>query len=178
MNCIRQFMACLVCLMGMATHAAPGLWKLPAEFVDENGNRAALSHWAGEQTVVSMEYSACKFVCSTNWKRLLAIQAEADRQKMPIRFLIISLDPANDSPAAWRDYMKVRGLSRSNWNFLTGSRLGTDRVSAALNVKWWYFNDTIMHDFRVVGLNAKGEQMAVMGNFDDSVPAFLNALGR
>ena len=178
MNCVRQFMVCLACLFGLAAQAAQGLWKLPAEFVDENGNRAPLSHWAGDQTVVSMEYSACKFVCSTNWKRLLDIQAEADRQKIPVRFLIISLDPANDSPAAWRDYMKVRGMSRSNWSFLTGNRNATDKVAAALNVRWWYFNESIMHEFRVVGVNGIGDQIALMRNYDDSVPAFLSAFGK
>ena len=178
MNCVRQFLIFVVCLIGVGAHAASGFWGIPGEFIDESGTRAALSHWAGEQTVVSMEYSACKFVCSTNWKRLLDIQAEADRQKKPIRFLIVSLDPANDSPAAWRDYMKIRGLTRNNWNFLTGNRVATDRVISALNVKWWYFNEAIIHDFRVVGINAKGRQTGVMEDYGVSVQAFLSALDR
>jgi cytochrome oxidase Cu insertion factor (SCO1/SenC/PrrC family) len=164
--------------LSVAANAAPGFWKLPLQFTDENGNRAALSHWAADKTVVAMEYSACKFVCTTNWKRLLDIQAEADRQKLPVRFLVISLDPANDSPSAWRDYMKVRGLSRSNWSFLTGNRAATDKVASALSVKWWYFNETIMHDFRVVGVNAQGALVAEMGNYDDSVIEFLSALSK
>ena len=176
MRRMRLLVTGVALLLATAAHAAPGLWKLQAEFVDENGKRAALSHWAGEQTVVSMEYSACKFVCTTNWKRLLDIQAEADRQKVPVRFLVVSLDPVNDSPAAWRDYMKVRGISRSNWSFLTGDRAATDKVVAALGVKWWYFNDSIMHDFRVVGVNAKGDQLSVMNNYSDSAAQFLGAL--
>lgn len=158
---------------GMLAHGATSLWSIQDTFVDETGKRASLSHWAGTQTVVSMEYSACKFVCNTNWKRLLDIQAEADRQSLPTRFLIVSIDPTNDSPAAWREYRQARGMTRANWAFVTGSRLATDKVIAALGVKWWYFNETIMHDFRILRLNASGEQVAVMHTFDEPVTPFF-----
>lgn len=167
-------MALLWCFWAGHAVAAPGLWQIQEEFTDEFGKKAPLSHWATAQTVVSMEYSACKFVCSSNWRRLLEIQAQADKQKLPVHFLIISLDPANDNPAAWRDYRKVRGLARSNWTFVTGNRLATDKVVAALGVKWWVFNDSIMHDFRVLRINDAGTKLAVMDNFEQTVSAFLS----
>ena len=166
------FALCLLfCLH--AAHAASALWQLPDLFVDEHGTRGPLAHWAGAQTVVTMEYSACKFVCTTNWRRLLEIQAEADRSGKSLRFLVISLDPAHDSPEQWRDYRKVRGLARDNWSFVTGSRAATDRVVALLGVKWWNFNDVIMHDFRVLRVDAKGEQLALMTRFDVPAAVFL-----
>ncbi|MEI8159107.1 MAG: SCO family protein [Burkholderiales bacterium] len=161
------------CWAGQAA-AATGLWQIPDEFTDEFGKKAPLSHWAGQQTIVSMEYSACKFVCSTNWRRLLDIQAEADKQKIPLRFLVVSLDPANDSPSAWRDYRKVRGLSRTNWSFVTGNRQATDKAVAALGVKWWIFNDSIMHDFRILRLNDAGARLALMDNFEQPASGFLS----
>ena len=174
----RRLLLLLILVFGPATaglaQAAQGLWQLPDEFVDEFGTRARLSRWAGPQTIVSMEYSACKFVCSTNWRRLLDIQDEADRRHIPLRFLIISLDPSHDSPSAWRDYRHVRGLKRDNWSFVTGSRTGTDRVVGMLGVKWWNFNETIMHDFRVLRLNELGQRVALMDNFEDPASAFLS----
>jgi len=160
-------------VLALPSALAANLWQLEDEFVDEYGTRARLSHWAGAQTVVAMEYSACKFVCTVNWRRLQDIQAEADRQKIALNFLIISIDPKNDSPAAWRDYRKVRDLNRSNWNFVTGNRKATDRVVASLGVKWWLFDDSIMHDFKVLRLNPAGQALAVMDNFDDPVARFL-----
>ena len=170
---LRVVTGIAIFLLGVASQAAQGLWGLQDSFIDENGKRAVLSQWAGPQTVVSMEYSACKFVCSTNWKRLLDIQAEADRQQLKLRFLVISIDPANDSPAAWREYRQVRGMTRSNWSFVTGNRAATDKAVAALGVKWWYFNDNIMHDFRILLIGASGEQLAVMRTFDEPARSFL-----
>ena len=165
-------MLCWAC----SAHAAAGfgLWQIQDEFTDESGTKAPLSRWSEGQTVVSMEYSACKFVCSSNWRRLLEIQEQADKQKVPVHFLIVSLDPANDTPAAWRDYRKVRGLARTNWTFVTGNRQATDKVVAALGVKWWVFNDSIMHDFRVLRFNAAGVKLAVMDNFVQTASAFLS----
>jgi cytochrome oxidase Cu insertion factor (SCO1/SenC/PrrC family) len=160
-------------LAGGSAHALGGLWQLPDEFVDEYGVQARLSRWAGAQTIVAMEYSACKFVCSTNWRRLQDIQSEADRRKIALRFLIISLDPAHDSPSAWRDYRKLRGLQRDNWSFVTGSRAATDRVVASLGVKWWTFDDAILHDFLVTRLDAQGRRVAVMNNYNAPASALL-----
>ena len=120
-----------------------------------------------------MEYSDCTFVCSTNWRRLVDIQAEADRQNTPVNILIISLDPAHDTPAAWRDYRKMRNLSRKNWNFLTTDRATTDKVVKFLGIKWWYFNDSIMHDFKVLRLDHAGKVVAVMDTFDEPARDFL-----
>lgn len=172
---VRQILCGTALCAAVAAHGATSLWGIQDTFVDETGKRASLSHWAGAQTVVSMEYSACKFVCSTNWKRLLDIQAEADRQSLPVRFLIVSIDPMNDTPAAWRDYRQARGMTRTNWAFVTGNRSATDKVVSALGVKWWYFNEAIMHDFRILRLNSVGEQVAVMQSFDESAATFLTA---
>jgi len=160
-------------LLGASVLAHAGLWQLPDEFVDEYGTRARLNHWMGAQTVVSMEYTACKFVCSSNWRKLLEIQAEADRRQLPLRFLIVSLDPAHDTPAAWRDYRRVRGLARENWHFVTGSRSATDRVVQALGVRWWYFDQAIMHDLRLLRLDASGQMRALLTDFNDPPARFM-----
>lgn len=156
-----------------AASAGQSLWALPDEFVDEFGVKAQLSHWAGPKTIVSMEYTACKFVCGVNWRRLVDIQAEADKHKMDVKFLVISLDPKNDTPAEWRDYRKVRDLKRDNWTFVTGSRAATDKVVALLGVKWWVFNDSIMHDFKLVRIEKDGRAAATMVTFDDPAYEFL-----
>lgn len=163
----------LHCLVPGTAQAGRGLWDLQDEFVDENGTRARLVHWGGPQTVVAMEYSECKFVCSTNWRRLLDIQAVADQHQLPLRFLIISLDPAHDTPQEWRSYREVRGMQRSNWSFVTGSRQATDRVVAQLGVKWWMFNESIMHDFKLLRLDPEGRLLSVMDNYDDPADRFL-----
>jgi len=158
---------------GQSLASGSEFWRLPGNFVDEAGRPRQLSQLAGRPTVVAMEYTACRFVCSVYWRRLVEIQAEADRRGLTLEFLILSLDPTQDSPELWREYRKMRGLNRANWHFLTGDRAATDRVIRWLGVHWWLYEGAIMHDFRVTRLNAQGQRVALMDGFEQPAAAFL-----
>jgi len=149
------------------------LWQQDARFVDEHGRATTLQDLAGRDTVVAMEYSSCRFLCTMYWRRLLDIQTEADRLQRPLQFIVISLEPEKDTPAAWREYRKIRGLSRDNWHFLTSDRPSTDRIARWLGVRWWYYENNIMHDFRVMRFNPSGRLEQVMEQFDQSAADFL-----
>jgi protein SCO1/2 len=153
--------------------AAPGLIDLQDTFVDEQGQIARLERWTGASTIVAMEYSECRFVCSLAWRRLTEIQAEADRRALPLQFLIISIDPERDTPALWREYRTERGLTRQNWRFVTGSRASTDRVAALLGVRWWVYDGHLMHDFRIVRLDHRGRIVKSMDDFAQSAQQLL-----
>ena len=120
-----------------------------------------------------MEYSACRFVCSVYWRRLQQLQQEADRRALEVQFVILSIDPENDSPASWREYRKARGLARSNWHFLTATRAVASRAAALLGVRWWYLDGHLMHDFKIVRLDAEGGIAAAMTTFDEPVDPLL-----
>lgn len=160
-----------------ASPAAPlvagRLWALPGEFVDDAGQRLTLDRLAGATTVVAMEYTACRFVCSVSWRKLSEIQAEADKRGQALRFVLISIDPAHDTPALWRDYRQARGLQRDNWRFLTGNRAATDAVASLLGIRWWLYDGQVMHDFRILRLDPQGRVRQAMMAYDLSAAQFL-----
>jgi protein SCO1/2 len=153
--------------------ARPSLFTIQEPWVDENGARVTLAQWQGRPTVVAMEYSACRFICSVYWRRLVEIQAEADRRGLALQFVVLSIDPENDSPELWREYRKARDLKRDNWHFLTGTRAMTNRAAGLLGVKWWYDEGHLMHDFKVVRLDAGGSVAAAMTTFTEPVGLLL-----
>jgi len=150
------------------------LWALPGEFVDDAGQRLTLDRLAGAPTVVAMEYTACRFVCSVSWRKLSEIQAEADKRGQALRFVLISIDPAHDTPALWRAYRQARGLQRDNWRFLTGNRAATDAVAALLGIRWWLYDGQVMHDFRILRLDPQGRVRQAMLAYDLSAAQFLS----
>ena len=176
MRCLAWLLA-LACLCGPVRAASTtSLWALPGDFVDEQGRTRRLAEFAqpdGPPTVVAMEYTECRFVCSIAWRRLTDLQAEADRRGQAVRFVILSLDPARDTPALWREYRQMRGLKRDNWVFLTGTRNATDLAVQRLGVRWWLYNGAIMHDFRIVRLDAQGRVAKVLDNYDEPVGSLL-----
>lgn len=172
---IRHAVAALVLLAGQAGLAtpAPSLFTIGEPWVDEANHPVHLAQWRGRPTVMAMEYSACRFICSLYWRRLLEVQQEADRRGLAIEFVILSIDPEHDTPQGWRDYRQARGLQRANWHFLTGSRPMTTRAAALLGVRWWYDEDHLMHDFRIVRLDAAGAPAASLVDYDQRVDDLL-----
>ena len=158
---------------GSAPDSGMMLWRLPGRFVDEHERPHILADFAGQPAIVAMEYSECRFVCTVNWRKLTEIQVEADRRGQKLRFFIISIDPEHDTPTLWREYRQMRGMKRDNWHFLTGKRADTDLVAKTLGIRWWLYDGRVMHDFRILRLDARGQVLRAMDAFDISAASFL-----
>jgi cytochrome oxidase Cu insertion factor (SCO1/SenC/PrrC family) len=166
---------CALCLLlaGTGAFARASLFSIADAWLDENGRPATLAQWRGRPTVVAMEYSACRFICSVYWRRLMQLQEEADRRNVELQFVILSIDPENDTPAQWRDYRRARELKRANWHFLTGTRAMTTRAAGLLGVKWWFDEGHLMHDFKIVRLEPDGAVGAALTSYDEPVAKLL-----
>jgi cytochrome oxidase Cu insertion factor (SCO1/SenC/PrrC family) len=165
-------LTCLLAACFGSASASP--FDLTDVWIDDNENPVRLDKWRGRPIIVSMEYSNCRFICSISQRKLQEIQAEADRRKLTIEFVVLSLDPKNDTPALWRQYRKQKDLVRSNWHFLTGSRKATDNAVFNLGVKWWYYDEHIMHELKIIRLAANGEIARIMSTYDMTAAQFLD----
>ncbi|MBS0447559.1 MAG: SCO family protein [Proteobacteria bacterium] len=170
---LRIATALLLVLATVGANAAPSLFSIEKPWLDENGRQVTLSQWRGSLTLVAMEYSACRFICSVYWRRLVEIQDAADRAGQKVEFVILSIDPEHDSPALWREYRKARSLTRDNWHFLTGTREMTTRAAALLGEHWWYDEGHLMHDFKVVRLDQQGRVVAAMTTYTQPADQLL-----
>lgn len=144
-------------LSGHAGSAPLDFYALPYTFTDDQARTVHLSEWRGKPLILTMEYSECRFMCTTTFSKLRSIQTAADQLKIPIDFVIVSLDPKNDTPEAWRQYKKSREVDRSNWHMLTGTEAVTKEFSRLIGIKYWYMDEHILHDFKIVRLNAQGQ---------------------
>jgi protein SCO1/2 len=147
----------LAFMLAAGAAAAPGsAYPLGLEFVDDHGATRALSEWRGRPLVIAMAYGACRSICSTTLRTLEAAQALADRKGIALAFVVVSIDPAEDTPQAWSDYRKARHLERANWTFLSGSKIATRTLARFLGVRFWSYDEHVMHDFKILRLDADG----------------------
>ena len=170
----RLFLVFLVaCTSLSSAHVlADNLYELQYPLIDDHGISAKLSDWRGKSAVIAMEYSNCKFICSTTLRVLKDIRQTADRQKNNIDILVISLDPKNDTPESWQHYRTTRNLN-DGWHFFTSRSSDMPKIAAALGVKYWYYHEHIVHDLRVIRVNANGDVVSVITTFDADLDAFL-----
>lgn len=147
---------------------------LKIALTDDRGRATSLGAWRGRPLIVTMEYANCRFLCSITLQRLKDVQAAADAAGRRFDFVVVSIDPRNDTPAAWTRYRKSRDLTRDNWSFVTASPEDTPVIAQALGIKYWLFDVHIMHDFRLLRLDGAGAIVKVMDSFDASVHDFVN----
>jgi protein SCO1/2 len=131
-----------------------------ATWTDSDGNPFQLMAVRAPLIVTTMAYTACKRVCSSTTTVLSELQAELDRAGMEAEFVIISFDPANDTPEQWREFRRKRGLTRANWHFIAGNALLTRRASRYLDLDFWEYHDHIVHDFRIVVFDQQWRSVA------------------
>lgn len=170
---ITCILVSIAALMSCPAWCAPfSFYTLPYSFTNDQARTVHLSEWRGKPLILTMEYSSCRFMCTTTFSKLKAIQAAADQKNIQIDFMIVSLDPKNDTPQAWHQYRISRDVDRSNWHLLTGSEATTKEFAALAGIKYWYYDEHILHDFKIVRLNANGEIEKELTDYGDE-PEYL-----
>jgi protein SCO1 len=167
------FIAIAASMPNPAWSAPFSFYALPYSFTDDQSRTVRLSEWRGKPMIITMEYSNCRFMCTTTFSKMKAIQDAADRKKMQIDFLVVSLDPKNDTPQAWRQYKISREVDRSNWHMLTGTDATTKDFAKLIGIKYWSMDEHILHDFKIVRLNAQGEIEKEITDYSDEPDSLL-----
>jgi protein SCO1/2 len=172
---VLRILALLSTLMsiGISGASASSVYRIEFPFIDDRGRQTVLQQWKGRPAIVTMEYANCRFICSITLQRLKDVQAAADRARRQFDFIILSIDPKNDTPEAWTRYRKTRELDRANWYFLTASVQDTPELARQLGVRYWLYDEHIMHDFRLLRLDEAGEIVKVMDTYDADLDAFV-----
>ncbi|HLN30994.1 MAG TPA: SCO family protein [Gemmataceae bacterium] len=78
----------------------------------------------GKILLVSFIFTTCNGTCPATTHRMSQVQEELKKRRLEkagaIHLVSISLDPARDTPAVLKGYMRLYDLDAANWSFLTG----------------------------------------------------------
>lgn len=164
-----------------ATSSRPGddmpcLWRLPGLWEDEQERQVSMSAWAGRPALLTMAYGSCRRICSTSLRLLQEAQRAADARRLDMSVIVVSLDPRVDTPAAWRAYRSEHGVQRPNWHFLGGPPALVQRVAGLLDMKYWVYDDHVLHDLRIAAVDVPGHIVARLDWVDQPPGRLVDAL--
>ena len=128
-----------------------------AHWTDSDGAAHTLDDYRGRTVLMTMSYTACRKTCSSSMLVLRKMQEILARQGRDAAIVVVSYGPSRDSPAEWRHYREVRRLPDS-WHFLSGTEADTRRLADFLELKFWVYDEHVMHDFRIVVFDADGNR--------------------
>jgi protein SCO1/2 len=124
--------------VGDADHTnSRSIYGLDLPLTDQDGHALVLSDLRGRVLVAAMMYSNCKSVCPRVTEDMKGIERQlAHRDRDRVEFVLFSLDPGRDTPAALRGFAREHGLDPSRWRLLAASQDGVRDLAAVLGVKY------------------------------------------
>ena len=102
----------------------------PIDLVDQNGARVTQPDFAGQPAVIYFGFTNCPDVCPTSMYAIA--EALAQPGGYDVQPILITVDPARDTPERMRDYVATEGFP-SGLVGLTGSRRQVEAALAAFH---------------------------------------------
>jgi protein SCO1/2 len=147
-----------------ATAPLPGdsVLRVPATFTDQDGKAFTLAQRRGGVQLVTMFYSSCPYACPLiidTGKGIDHALTPAERAKL--RVLLLSLDPARDTPAKLGTVVAKRKIDTARWTLGTTDANGVRQTAAVLGIRYRQLaNGEFNHSSVMILLDRDGRILA------------------
>lgn len=166
----RLFAAAIAALMlsaaAIAAQPTPlprdSVYQLPLRLTDQAGRTADWRARRGKPQLVSMFYTSCHYVCPLivdSGKAIEKSLTPAQQQRLDI--LLVSMDPARDTPAALQSIVDKRRLDTARWTLASPPANDVRAVAGVLGIRYRQLADgEFNHTSALVLLDADGRILA------------------
>ncbi|MDB5102909.1 MAG: hypothetical protein JWP91_598 [Fibrobacteres bacterium] len=156
------------------------LYRSDARWWRDDGRKMKLEDLRGRVRVVSMFFSNCENLCPMVLGQLKSLEGAmpgALRQK--VGFVMVTLDPKEDTSGALSAYRKKSGLAADQWELLRGSADDTRELAALLGVRYTPKTEAgqMGHTGLIAILDRQGRMVSHVTGITDQ-EAFLAQLSR
>ena len=149
----------------VSTIAAPlprdSVYQLPLALTDQHGRRTDWRSRRGKPQVVAMFYSSCRYICPLIIEGGKAVDRSlTPAQRNGLGVLLISMDPARDTPAALAALAKERKVD-PRWSLASPAPGDVRSVAGVLDVRYRQMSDgEFNHTSALILLDADGRIVA------------------
>ena len=154
------------------------VFALDVGMVDQNGTRVRLADLAGHPTILTMGYTNCRSICPSVIEDMKAIERRLGTRRPDVRFVMLTLDPARDSPEALRRFASERHLDPARWRLLAASEDDVRDLAAVLGVRYApAASNEIVHSSLIVAVDARGVVRHRQVGLGQDMQPLLDAIG-
>ncbi len=137
------------------------LYVMDAPWERHTGGEVRLADLGGTPVLLALVYTNCASACPLIVHDMKAIaEALPEGQAAGLRYVLVSLDPARDTPEAMRRFADAHGLGDA-WTLLRGDPEDVRMLAALLNVRYGPEPDgQVAHSNLIHVLGADGRLVA------------------
>lgn len=172
--------ALLLASLGAAAQPPPGdsLYQLQTPLRTQRDEAVKLDLYSGHPLLVSMFYTRCGYVCPLLLRSLQRLDAGLDPAvRERVRVLVVSLDPAHDTPQVLQATAQKHGVDGARWTLAQASAADVRKLAAALGIQYRQLPDGGFNHATVITLLAPdGRVLARTSNPSAPEESFVSAL--
>ena len=129
------------------------IYQLAGSLRDQTGARVGLDVFRGHPVLVSMFYASCPDACPLLIEEIRQLESTLPAPvRADLRVLLVSLDPARDTPDALGRLARARGIGSERWRLLTAEDDFVRDIAAVLGVKFRQLPDGTINHSTVIAL--------------------------
>ncbi len=166
--------------MARADDPLPGdsVYHLGSTWTRQDGTQIKLAQFAGRPQVVAMIYTSCRTTCPTTISALQRIErALPEKQRGRVGFVLVSFDPARDTPPVLARLAGERKLDPARWTLLRGDDSAVRGLAVVLGFHYRKAaNGDFIHDSIITLLDERGVARERTTDLNVDPVIFLRAL--
>lgn len=113
------------------------IYNLELSLIDQAGRTLTFADLRGRVLVAAMIYTSCTAVCPRVTEDMKGVEKQLSVQdRTNVGFVLFSLDPGRDTPAALHRFAVAHALDLSRWRLFASSEDGVRDLAAVLGVKY------------------------------------------
>lgn len=134
------------------------LYSIDLTWHDDQAHLVKLSEYSNHYVILTMAYTACSTACPLTIQRLRNMEKDLGTNADKVEFVIITFDPARDTPNALAAYRSKHRLISRHWHFLSGTEQDTRKMAHLLEIAYEKNPKTgeILHSNKIVLLDRNG----------------------
>lgn len=105
-------------------------WLTEFTLTERSGKKVSSDQLAGQPYVTSFFFASCPAYCMQQNQKVAGVAAEYGPKG--VKFVSITVDPDNDTPAVLREYAHKLKADEDDWLFLTGDQKYIARIGAEM----------------------------------------------
>lgn len=133
------------------------IFNLQSKWEQPDGTEIKLEDLKGKVLVMVMIYTSCKTACPRLTLDMKEIEAKvAHKDPEDLRYVLISIDPKNDTPEKMREFLKNNKLEDKQWLFIRSSEANTRELANVLAVKYKQISPMDFSHSNIISVFSKG----------------------
>lgn len=145
--------------LSVAKISGDSVFNFEGKFTDQNNKSVVFKDFANKKVLITMAYTSCQFSCPIIVGKLKEIEKKlASENVKDVQIVLISFDLKRDTVDKFKDYIKTKSITGTNWHFLRAETPeDVQEISAILGVSYKAEPDGEFSHSNVISLlDAKG----------------------